>query len=292
MSQIYDAPRSTPSSKKPRLHLSFSGGRTSAFMSIWAKQHLAETHDLRFVFANTGAEHEDTLRFANEVDIRYGLGLVWVEAVVHPGQKKSSTHRVVTYKTASRMGEPFDAACQKYGLPNQVFKFCTRELKVNPINSFIRTSGWAKGTYKTAIGIRSDETRRVSKTADAQDILYPLVDLIPTDKQDVLEFFENFDWDLRIPEHQGNCVTCFKKSDRKLNTLYRENPRNFDFAIRLDSLYKNVGPNVVPGPRQMFRGHRSAPDLVAEFIRNDADVSASVLDGGCSESCELFDMAG
>jgi 3'-phosphoadenosine 5'-phosphosulfate sulfotransferase (PAPS reductase)/FAD synthetase len=277
-------------SVRPRLRVSFSGGRTSAFMSIWLKQHLFDRYDMLFVFANTGCEHEDTLRFVDEVDRRFDLGVTWVEAVVHPG-RKSCTHRIVDYRTASRHGEPFEAVCAKYGLPNQVFKLCTRELKTNPMASFARSIGWENRSYETAIGIRIDETRRVRpETAKRERIVYPLIDWEPTDKEDVLAFFEDFDWNLKIPEHQGNCITCFKKSDRKLHTLYRENPGNFDFVVKLDDLYRNVGPNNVPGPRRMFRGFRSAHALIAEFQQNNYDASRGVSDGGCSESCELFEI--
>lgn len=272
---------------KPRLRVSFSGGRTSAYMSIWLKQNMADQYDMRFVFANTGWEHPDTLRFVNEVDKRYGLAVTWVEAVPRREQGRSSGHRVVTFETASRNGEPFEAVVAAYGLPNQTFGHCTRELKLNPINDYFASIGWS--STSTAIGIRADEMRRVSKRADAARLIYPLVSMIPTSKDEVLAFFEDFDWDLRIPEHQGNCVGCFKKSDRKLLTLYREDPANFDFPVRLDQLYRNVGPNNVPGPRRMYRGHRSAPDLVAEFAAADAAYRPPIHDGGCSESCEAFD---
>lgn len=277
--------------QKPRLRVSFSGGRTSAYMSIWLKENMADRYDMRFVFANTGWEHPDTLRFVNEVDRRYGLGLAWVEAVPRRELGKSTGHRVVTFETASRNGQPFEAVCAAYGLPNMTFQLCNRELKLNTMKSYAQeVLGWKTGSYETAVGIRLDEMRRVkAETAKRERILYPLIDMEPVRKEDVIAFFEDFDWDLRIPEHQGNCIGCFKKSDKKLLTLYRENAANFDFPIKLDQLYRNVGPNNVPGPRRMYRGHRSAPDLVAEFAQTTADYRPTVHDGGCSESCELYE---
>lgn len=274
---------------KPRLRVSFSGGRTSAFMSIWLKLNMSERYDMRFIFANTGWEHPDTLRFVHEVDTRYELGVSWVEAVPRRETGKSSGHRVVTYETASRSGEPFEAVVAAYGLPNMTFQLCNRELKLNAMKSYAKSIGWTSGSYETAIGIRLDEMRRVNpETAKRERVIYPLIDMNPVMKDDVLEFFEGFDWDLCIPEHQGNCIGCFKKSDRKLLTLYRENPANFDFAIKLDDLYRNVGPNNVPGPRRMYRGHRSAPELVRAFMGTPASYQAPVHDGGCSEQCDLF----
>lgn len=258
-------------------------------MSIWLKLTMSERYDMRFVFANTGWEHPDTLRFVDEVDRRYDLGLTWVEAVVHPGLRKGCTHRVVNYETASRAGEPFEAVCAKYGLPNQTFKLCTRELKTNPMKSFSDSIGWRRGSFETAIGIRIDELRRVRKDAAKRErIVYPLVDWNPADKEDVLAFFEDFDWDLKIPEREGNCRRCFKKSDAKLLMGYQDDPESFDFPIRLEDLYKNVGPNNIPGPRRMFRGYRSARTMVEQFQRSDFDPSRLFTDGGCSESCELF----
>ncbi|MFD1839104.1 hypothetical protein [Paracidovorax cattleyae] len=274
---------------KPRIRASFSGGRSSAKMCEILQRRFGDTHEIVFTFANTSWEHPDTLRFVDAVDRWLGLGLVWLEAVVHPG-RKSCTHRVVTYETAARNGEVFEAVVAKYGLPNQVFKLCTRELKTNVMDSYARSIGWAKGSYETAIGIRADEPRRVRReVAERERIIYPLVDLEPVDKQDVLDFFEPFPWDLQIAEHQGNCVGCYKKSEAKLLRLYREGPRNFDFPVRLDQLYRNVGPNNVPGPRKMYRGYRSAPELVAEFDAAGPAYHPPVADGGCSESCELYE---
>ena len=272
---------------KPRLRVSFSGGRTSAFMSIWLKEHMSGRYDMRFVFANTGWEHLDTLRFAHEVDQRYELDLAWVEAVPRRDEGKSSGHRVVTYETASRNGEPFEAMVAAYGLPSHTHLHCTRELKLNAIKSYFASIGW-EGT-PTAIGIRVDETRRISKRASEDGIVYPLVHDRPTDKQDVLAFFDGFDWDLRIPEHHGNCIGCFKKSEKKLLTLFREDPSNFAFPIRLEQLYQNVGPNNVPGPRKMYRGYRSATELVEEFATAPATYRPPTTDGGCSESCEVYE---
>lgn len=274
---------------KPRIRASFSGGRSSAKMCEILQRRFGDTHEIVYTFANTSWEHPDTLRFADAVDRWLGLRLVWLEAVVHPG-RKSCTHRVVTYETAARNGEVFEAVAAKYGLPNQVFKLCTRELKTNVMDSYARSIGWAPGTYETAIGIRADEPRRVRReVAERERIIYPLVDLEPVDKQDVLDFFEPFPWDLKIAEHQGNCVACYKKSDAKLLRLYREDPQNFDFPVRLDQLYRNVGPNNVPGPRKMYRGYRSAPELVAEFEAAGPAYRPPVADGGCSESCELYE---
>lgn len=104
--------------KKETLFVSFSGGRTSAYMCWWLLNNKADKFNFIFVFANTGQEHEKTLEFVDKVDKWLGLNLVWLEAVVHEGELTGSTHKIVNYETASRTGQPFEDVIKKYGIPN------------------------------------------------------------------------------------------------------------------------------------------------------------------------------
>ncbi|WP_186061025.1 hypothetical protein [Burkholderia gladioli] len=277
-------------SDRKRLRVSVSGGRTSAFMAGLIKQNFSvDEWDIRYVFANTSSEHPDTYRFLRAVDEYFCLGLTLLEAVVHPASRKSCTHRVVAWDSLRTNNEVFEEVVAKYGIPNQTFKLCTRELKTNPMEWWSESIGWETGSYYTAIGIRADETRRVSARADAQKIIYPLVHIWPTDKSMVLDYFEQFDWDLAIPEHQGNCKFCHKKSKRKLQLVYQETPEAFEFPIHIERNYADVGPNNVPGPRKQYRGYTSASELVAEFQAAGYVPMSAVEDGGCSESCEVYE---
>ena len=283
---------------------SISGGRTSAYMAYKLKNNLSDLEDfmgdsveLKYVFANTGMEHDDTLRFLSDVDEQFNLGVVWVEGVAQHGERVSTKYRVVDCNTASRNTEwkndkhPFHGHIMKYGIPNIAFPTCTREMKLNSITSYLRSIGLNKSDYYTAIGIREDEKRRVSKNADAGNIFYPLVDIWPTDKQDVLDFFSEFDWDLKIPEWQGNCVTCFKKSYKKLKAVYFETPNVFDFTDYMEKKYPRVGAefrNEWSPDRVFFRKSMSTEKLIESF--DDNDPHPYIDDGGCSESCEMYQM--
>lgn len=276
-----------------RLQVNVSGGRTSAYMAWWLKMNMSHKYDFLFIFANTGQEHEETLRFLNDVDKNFYLNLVWVEAVVHHNERARSTHRVVDYKTASRNGEPFEEVIKKYGVCNHTHMHCTREMKRNAIDSYTREK-WGHD-YSVAIGIRADEQRRVSPKAADRSIIYPLVDMEPVDKGFILDWWKQYDWDLGIPEYLGNCVTCYKKSAKKLNMVYRDCPKAFEFFKRMEAehSFDRIETDGVAEPRYFFRGYTSTERLLSQF--KDARMDTSKMfneeeSGGCSESCEPYQM--
>ena len=51
-----------------RLLISFSGGLTSAYMAIKLMEMRDKWDEIMVVFANTGMEREETLRFVHDVD--------------------------------------------------------------------------------------------------------------------------------------------------------------------------------------------------------------------------------
>lgn len=290
-----------------RLFISFSGGETSALMT-WAilNRGFRENYDeVRVVFANTGQENEETLEFVRRCDEAFGFGTVWVESVVHYGERRSPTARIVDFRTASRDGAPFEAMCAKYGIPNPKFPNCTRDLKLRPMLDYLRSDGWSPGSYDTAIGIRVDEIDRMSVKARENRVVYPLIDWVPTTKPEVNAWWAAQPFRLRLRGYQGNCSWCWKKSARKHLTLMSETPRIFDFPERMEQLYGRIGPEMSKMPegyrRTFFRGNRGVADIRAElaanpsFIRSGDDASPTAdfdprldVGGGCEESCEVF----
>src|SRR6185437_11063399 len=195
-----------------KLLVSFSGGRTSAYMAHRLMNEFAG--ELRFVFANTGCEDERTLIFVDRCAKEWGIEIVWIEALVHHGERVSCTHRIVDFATASRHGEPFEQMILKYGIPNKNFPHCTRELKQRPIQSYMRAIGWDEEF--TAIGIRSDEPGRINPKREELRLVYPLAHWFPTNKRSINEWWDDQPFKLGLMEHEGNCVWCWKKSLTKL----------------------------------------------------------------------------
>lgn len=279
---------------KRRLSISFSGGKTSAYMTHrLLSEHRREWDEIIVLFANTGQEHEKTLEYVDKCDRHYGFNVVWLEAVVHPGSGNGTTHRQVTFGTASRKGEPFEEVIKKYGLPNQTFQTCTRELKDRVMMSYRRSLGWLDAPYSTAVGIRFDEMDRMSPNSMSKGVFYPLIDWRVT-KQMVQDWELSQPVRLGIPEHFGNCVWCWKKSFRKLATISLEYPEAFAFPRRVEVQYPDAGAGM--GGRKLFRGRRMTGDIFA--MARDPNFKPFVdgfkfedetMDQGaaCGESCEV-----
>jgi len=272
------------------LVISFSGGRTSAYM---AKRLLDDpiAENQYFVFMNTGAEDERTLEFINKCDKEWGLNLIWIEALVNPEKGKRTNYKVVDFESASRECEPFYDVIKKYGIPNSSYPHCNRELKLQPFNAWLADT--CPDAHR-AIGIRLDEIDRMAANMDEMKIIYPLISKWPTMKGEILAWWEKQSFNLDIPEHYGNCVTCWKKSDRKLLTLAKNEPKLFGHFQKMELIASERGSNAPNNSGVFFRKHRSAKDILREseeqfnafedkYFNYISDIS-----NGCSESCDLF----
>lgn len=246
-------------------------------------------------FANTGLEHEKTLEFVNNCDKHFKFNTVWLEADVFHGERKGTGFKIVSFETASRNAEPFTEVIKKYGIPNPSFLHCTRELKMSPMRSYLLSLGIHHRDIPTAIGIRNDEKRRVRKSAETDNIVYPLVDVWPTDKQDVLDWWEEQSFDLGLQEWDGNCKGCYKKSFKKIFKQLDSDPELLDWHKTMEQKYGSVNNSVEGVHRVFFRGNTSAEQVINMWKQDRASSSPYQLkldmyeDGGCSESCEVYE---
>ena len=288
---------------KPNLCVSFSGGRSSAVMTRLILQRWRDSHNIVVTFANTGCEHEATLQFVHDCDLNWGFQTVWLEAVVSQEPGVGVRHKVVDFTSASRNGEPFEAMIRKYGIPNPTSPQCTSRLKIEVMESFLRSLGWRLGkrcNYKAAIGIRADEIDRIK----AEDrFVYPLIDWGLT-KPQVNSMLAEIPWDLRLPsDAYGNCTWCWKKSDRKLFTLARQAPSVFEFPRRIEERYSHHKADSAAGngkgERFFFRRHRSTTDILrqakeSKFVPYQDETQFTFWDdeldlgGACDQGCEAF----
>jgi hypothetical protein len=247
--------------------ISFSGGRTSAYM-LWrvlqANDGLPE--EAKVCFANTGKEEEATLRFVQDCQDSWNVEIVWLEY-------QPSGYRQVTFETASRQGEPFEELIRKKKyLPNPVARFCTEELKVKTIDRYFKAQGIEP---ETMVGVRFDEPRRVGKLRQ-RGLLIPLVDVGVT-QAIVQEFWRAQPFDLELVFQDGvtplgNCDLCFLKGPQQIMGLIKDKPQR---AVWWASMEQVVGAT--------FRSDRASYGEMHKFLSDQADMFNA--DGGVECFC-------
>jgi 3'-phosphoadenosine 5'-phosphosulfate sulfotransferase (PAPS reductase)/FAD synthetase len=226
---------------EPAAYISFSGGRTSAYMLY----KILEAHDgklpddVKVAFANTGKEMPATYDFIRNCAENWGVDIVWLEidevgeTTKADSERRSFEYSVkrVDYETASRNGEPFAKLIQTFGyLPNPVNRYCTTTMKSRAFKKYLRGIGWTE--WESYLGIRADEHRRGMKMKgriiEGGEVVLPMMDAGHT-VQDVSQFWNQSNFDLDLPNDNGvtswgNCDLCFLKARGKKEAIIRERP--------------------------------------------------------------------
>lgn len=258
--------------------VSFSGGRTSAYM-LW---QILQAHggtmpeQSAVIFCNTGKERVETLDFVERVSLEWGVPVVWLEFrrwLDDPGPaagrwlckpKKARSDRtgleVVNYASASRTGRPFvELILGSKMLPNVAIRRCTQWLKIKTNWRYCRNVlGWRE--YTNCIGLRYDEPRRkvqaCSKSTPGETPTTPLkpahvttADVmafwqekrgggLPLEQWLALPLAQRPGWDLALLPHEGNCDPCFLKGQGKLLRIMADHPELAAWWVEMETLFK------------------------------------------------------
>ncbi len=220
-----------------RIQISFSGGRTSAFML----HNILEAYnglpsDCVVTFANTGREMPETLDFVQECSERWSVPITWLE---YDRVNNKPTYKITSRDTASENGEPFEKLLKfKQYMPSPMKRFCTVELKIFTIKRYIVNHlKWDR--WSQAVGLRFDERHRLrSDSKDRWTYWYPLfVDQVT--KEAVASFWNKQSFDLQLPNHNGkcpsgNCDFCFLKSEDATVYMLRHYPKRSEWWINIE----------------------------------------------------------
>lgn len=222
--------------------ISFSGGRTSAFMlyKVLEAHQMSLPKDAVVCFANTGKEDEATLKFVHDCETNWNVPIVWLEW--QDAEESKDRWKEVTYETAARNGEPFEAVIRKKQyLPNPVTRFCTIEMKIRTIANYLFSKGMcatrSEGEYMSWVGIRVDEPRRAAKIPRDRT---PLV-TAGVGKKEIGDFWKNQPFDLGLPNfngvtYHGNCDLCFLKGESQTRSLIAEKPERAVWWAKMEAL--------------------------------------------------------
>lgn len=193
--------------------VSFSGGRTSAYML----RHVLDAwegslpDDVFVVFADTHKERPETYEFVDDCAREWGVE-------IHRVERPGGFEQLITDKNY---------------LPNPVTRFCTTELKIRPMRDFMRERGFEH--WDNVVGIRADEARRARKLLAGEhkqrwDHVFPMLEAGVTE-DDVMAFWRRQSFDLQLRQHEGNCDLCFLKGTDKRLAILSERPDLADWWI-------------------------------------------------------------
>lgn len=214
--------------------ISFSGGRTSAFMlyKVLLNGGGQLPSQAKVIFANTGKEEEATLKFVDECSKRWNVPISWLEYAEVDGEH---SFKIVDYQTASRNGEPFEQIIKHFNnaLPNGRARYCSANLKTRTFYRYLKSIGWEE--WESFLGIRADEPKRVVKfranpnpEGKHETVYLPLAQDNISSK-DVSNFWKAQDFDLGLPNingktMHGNCDLCMLKPKAQILSLIQEKP--------------------------------------------------------------------
>lgn len=265
--------------------VSFSGGRTSAYLVYLMEQRRMSGEDIHYVYMDTGAEHPKTYEFIRNIVRHWNIDLHCLRVIPDPEMGKASSYEELSVDDIGPDLIPWIRMLNKYGHPYVGGAFCTDRMKSVPFTKYCQER-FGKGNYHTWLGIRVDEPNRIR---DSPWFSY-LADISDFEKQDILDWWEEQPFDLGIQEHLGNCVFCIKKSMQKVALATMDEPE-------LAAQFVDVLDNEIHTGREpvMYRGNNTLKSLIALFSDTSRDELASRMTsmrqydtGSCSESCEAF----
>lgn len=253
--------------------ISFSGGRTSAFM---LKKILDANNglpaDCYVCFANTGKEDEATLKFVKDIEDNWNVKITWLEF----NNESEHGFDLVNFETASRDGEPFQRLIRYKGiLPNVFMRFCTQELKVKIIRNYLKSINADVDDRSHYVGIRSDEPRRLAKVG---------IDMCPLARDGITEhhigeFWSKNNFDLKLPKvgmnTLSNCDLCFLKGDKILAAIIQDKPSRATWWIKMEEEQQKKLDFKKDNMIATFRKGSVSYQQMMTFSKNQTDMFSS-----------------
>ena len=193
--------------------LGISGGRDSASLAVYMRQHHPEL-PLEYFFTDTGKELPEVYSFLDKLEGFLGK----------PIQRLNPDR-------------DFDFWLDEYGnfLPSPRTRWCTRQLKLRPLEHWLKADLEAGTIIHSYVAIRADEPSREGYQATHPNMLvhFPLRDA-GIDRAGVLEILNQSD--IGEPEYykwrsRSGCTFCFYQQKIEWVRLAENHPDRFAEAV-------------------------------------------------------------
>ena len=196
--------------------LGLSGGKDSAALAVHMNNKYPDL-DIEYFFTDTGYELEETYDFLNKLKTR-------LDKPIHYINPRNT----------------FDYYLKKYNnfLPSQTARWCTIEMKLKSMETWLKPALDEGQEIITYVGIRYDERGRVGykPTNDLIKAKFPFIeDCI--DKEGVIEILESSG--LGLPDYykwrsRSGCTFCFFQKRSEWIGLKENHPKAWEHAKSLE----------------------------------------------------------
>jgi 3'-phosphoadenosine 5'-phosphosulfate sulfotransferase (PAPS reductase)/FAD synthetase len=209
--------------------VNFSGGRSSAYM-LYELLKENNKKDLIIIFCNTSKETPETYQFLKDCVTNWNFELIVLEY-------KPRSFIITDVDNCKKNGEVFDELLKYKGFqPNFIKRFCTTDMKINVCKRYLKSLNIKK--YENFLGIRADEPQRYSKiisrnTKNVYNDMPMFYNGIT--KKDIINFWNNQNFDLMHDSMLGNCDLCFLKSKNKIINILRKQPNKANWWIEKET---------------------------------------------------------
>jgi 3'-phosphoadenosine 5'-phosphosulfate sulfotransferase (PAPS reductase)/FAD synthetase len=203
--------------------LGVSGGRDSAALAVHMRQTRPDLR-LEYFFTDTGKELPEVYSFLDRLEGFLGQPI----ARLNPDRD-------------------FDFWMAEYGnfLPSPRTRWCTRQLKLRPLEHWLRADLEAGVTVHSYVAIRADEPSREGYTSTQSNMLVhlPLRDA-GIDRKGVIDILRNAD--VGEPEYyewrsRSGCTFCFFQQKIEWVRLAERHPDRFDEAVAYEKTATDGG---------------------------------------------------
>lgn len=228
--------------------LGISGGRDSAALAVYMRETAPEL-DLEYFFTDTGKELEEVYRFLDRLEGFLGKPI----ARLNPDRD-------------------FEFWLREYNhfLPSPRTRWCTRQLKLRPLEHWLRPDLEAGVIVHSYVAIRSDEPHRegYQATHPNMKVHFPLREA-EIDRRGVIEILESAG--VGEPEYyrwrsRSGCTFCFFQQKIEWVRLSREHPEAFAEAQRLEKTALSHGSPFTWSQGESLQ-ELTQPDRMAEIER-------------------------
>ncbi len=192
--------------------LGLSGGRDSAALAVYMRQHHSEI-EIDYFFTDTGKELPEVYEYLGRLEGFLGRRIIYLNP-----------------------DRDFDFWLKQYNdfLPSPQTRWCTRQLKLRPFENWVRPHLRNGTEVYSYVAIRSDEPYREGYSSKQDNLIIKLpFKEVGIDKAGVLEILENAG--LGLPDYyswrtRSGCTFCFFQQKIEWVRLREKHPEAFEEA--------------------------------------------------------------